>query len=804
MFYSAAIIPKDGRGRAAALLQAAQTAQLVVAHIDARDQIGRKAHKPGVVLVVGGAGLARNNAAFHLGPAACALVHHFLEQGGHNIGVLRADGLPVLHVLPVKFPPAGIGDGGDDARAHAQPLIGKSRIGLGQVKGRNGHRAQADGQLLRKVRFQPQGLGPLHHVGYAHLLRHPHGTGIARKSQGRVQGQLALVVVLVVGRPPDFVGIRIDIDEGRVQHGGGGRKAIIQSGGVDHGFEAGAGLPPGLGGAVEVAVPKLVAADKGHHVAVAGFHRSQRPLHHGFLLQTQGHRRALLGLRGIKGLGDLRFAAFGILARPRQVRSRNPDHVAGGKHLTDVLDGRGVNAGHLGIGFARPGHLRHGDDPAIAPPQGHAGLAGLHTRDQGLDPAVTSQIQRRKGAGLDKGLLRGRIQLLQGAAPALALVQLFQSAPQGRAGGLLLHRVHGRAHCKSGLINVVRAVFARIHAQSLKILLRKKFNEQAPGFFQIPKGRAAHAFGHAPVDQGLGSGLSVFFRRNPFKIAQTAQHIHLPGFGLFGSAEGIVRAGGLGQTGNNRALGQGNVRRVFAEVGAGRSLHAVGVFTQVDLVEVDGEDLVLGVVLLHPVGQDGFLHLAGVTALGGKQQLFDELLGDGAAALALPTLAEVVDGRAQNGHRVHAHMLVEAVVLGRQKGHGQIARHVLEADDVTFFMVQGAQNGVVPGQNDRGLGLLVLGQAVEVRQIARSPVKQHGHGGRTEHAAHKQQTHQPEQALFKHTTHFHEQAIPFFGPEVKKKGRKRARRGGAGPCSHPTYAIPATVKGGFAAGGGAG
>ena len=128
---------------------------------------------------------------------------------------------------------------------------------------------------------------------------------------------------------------------------------------------------------------------------------------------------------------------------------------------------------------------------------------------------------------------------------------------------------------------------------------------------------------------------------------------------------------------------------MFAEVGAGRSLHAVGVFTQVDLVEVDGEDLVLGVVLLHPVGQDGFLHLAGVTALGGKQQLFDELLGDGAAALALPTLAEVVDGRAQNGHRVHAHMLVEAVVLGRQKGHGQIARHVLEADDVTFFMVQG-------------------------------------------------------------------------------------------------------------------
>ena len=138
-------------------------------------------------------------------------------------------------------------------------------------------------------------------------------------------------------------------------------------------------------------------------------------------------------------------------------------------------------------------------------------------------------------------------------------------------------------------------------------------------------------------------------------------------------AKGIVTAGGLGQTGDDRAFGQGDVRSVLAEIGARGGFHAVGVLAQVDLIQVDGQDLVLGEILFQAVGQDGFLHLARVAALGGQQQLLDELLGDGAAALARAAFAEVIDGRARDGHRVHAHVAVEGVVLGGQEGHGQKA-----------------------------------------------------------------------------------------------------------------------------------
>ena len=104
----------------------------------------------------------------------------------------------MFHFLPVEHTALRVADGGDDARAHPKPLIGKGSVGLRKIKRRHGHSAEADSQFLRKMRFKPQSLGALHHIGYAHLLRHAHGAGIAGKGQSRVQGQFALVVVFVV------------------------------------------------------------------------------------------------------------------------------------------------------------------------------------------------------------------------------------------------------------------------------------------------------------------------------------------------------------------------------------------------------------------------------------------------------------------------------------------------------------------------------------------------------------------------------------------------------------------------------
>ena len=157
---------------------------------------------------------------------------------------------------------------------------------------------------------------------------------------------------------------------------------------------------------------------------------------------------------------------------------------------------------------------------------------------------------------------------------------------------------------------------------------------------------------------------------------------------------------------------------MLAEIGARGRLHAIGVLAQIYLVQIDGEYLVLGVGFFQIIGQNGLFHLAGIAALGGQQKLLDKLLGDGAAALALPPLAKVVDGRAQNGCRVYAHVPVESIVFCSQKGHGQKARHFLETDNKAFFMVQRTQCGAVPCQNDSSLRLLVFCNAVDVGQVA--------------------------------------------------------------------------------------
>ena len=145
---------------------------------------GREAHEPGVVLVVAGAGLAGDDVPFHTGAAAGAGVDHVLEQGGHLVGVLRGEGLPVLDVLPVELAAVVVGDGGDDARAHAQALVGEGGVGLRQVEGRDGHGAEADGQFLREVGLKAQHLGTLDDVADAHLVGQAHGAGVAGKGSG--------------------------------------------------------------------------------------------------------------------------------------------------------------------------------------------------------------------------------------------------------------------------------------------------------------------------------------------------------------------------------------------------------------------------------------------------------------------------------------------------------------------------------------------------------------------------------------------------------------------------------------------
>ena len=133
---------------------------------------------------------------------------------------------------------------------------------------------------------------------------------------------------------------------------------------------------------------------------------------------------------------------------------------------------------------------------------------------------------------------------------------------------------------------------------------------------------------------------------------------------------------------------------VVAEPGPRRGLHAVGAAAEVHGVEVAGEDLLLGDLLLELDRHHRFLDLAGGGLLGREVRLLHVLLGDGGAALADALAPDVAVRGPGDAHGVDAAVLEEVPVLGGQHG---VAQH---------------RRDLVVGDQDAVLGAVELGHGV--------------------------------------------------------------------------------------------
>src|SRR5207247_8477793 len=87
-------------------------------------------------------------------------------------------------------------------------------------------------------------------------------------------------------------------------------------------------------------------------------------------------------------------------------------------------------------------------------------------------------------------------------------------------------------------------------------------------------------------------------------------------------------------------------------------------------------DLVLGVVALDLDRQRDLLELAGEGALVGEEQVAGELLGDRAAALGAAQVHEIGYGGPPDAPQIDAPVLIEAAVLGGDRGVDQVARNL--------------------------------------------------------------------------------------------------------------------------------
>ena len=121
---------------------------------------------------------------------------------------------------------------------------------------------------------------------------------------------------------------------------------------------------------------------------------------------------------------------------------------------------------------------------------------------------------------------------------------------------------------------------------------------------------------------------------------------------------------------------QRELGRLFAEVADGGIVQAIVAGAEVDGIEVELEDLILGAAGLDIEGQHKLLSLAAEGALVGEEQVLDELLGDGAGALLNLTVLQVDEGGAHDAFHVEAVMGVKAVILDGDDGVGEIIRYI--------------------------------------------------------------------------------------------------------------------------------
>ena len=182
----------------------------------------------------------------------------------------------------------------------------------------------------------------------------------------------------------------------------------------------------------------------------------------------------------------------------------------------------------------------------------------------------------------------------------------------------------------------------------------------------------------------FGHGLVVLGLVDAPQLQHLAQNQRCAVLVVLQIAVGIVGRGVVGDGDQAGALGQIQLRQLLAEVVLGRRGHAVAALSQVNIVEVPLQNLLLGVSLVKVQGGKDLQNLPfyrHIVVLGG---ILDELLGDGGAAL------NIAAGEHEQ-HPLEGTLPVDAVVLPERlvlDGHGgvdQIIWDLLKVDQLAVF-----------------------------------------------------------------------------------------------------------------------
>ncbi len=142
---------------------------------------------------------------------------------------------------------------------------------------------------------------------------------------------------------------------------------------------------------------------------------------------------------------------------------------------------------------------------------------------------------------------------------------------------------------------------------------------------------------------------------------------------------------------------------MLGEVGLRRGLDAVGVVSEVDLVQVAREDPVFRVHVLELLGEAGLLDLPVEGDFLADVEVADKLLRDRGAALDDVAALHVLDRGADDALPVDSTVLVEAAVLDVDRRARDPVRHVVETDRLAVPLGRDRPEHGSVGRVDEGI-----------------------------------------------------------------------------------------------------
>ena len=134
----------------------------------------------------------------------------------------------------------------------------------------------------------------------------------------------------------------------------------------------------------------------------------------------------------------------------------------------------------------------------------------------------------------------------------------------------------------------------------------------------------------------------------------------------------------LEQPGQHRRLGQVHIGDLLAEIELGCRRRAEIAAAHIGAVEIELEDLVLGIMPLQPDREERLLDLALEGTLGAQEQVLGQLLGDRGTALGRVFALRVGHQRPERTDRVDAPVIVKAPILGGESRLDEIVRQFVE------------------------------------------------------------------------------------------------------------------------------